>query len=82
MVVPPAPVGDQCESGGRGPDLVFPKRWYLLTGRGEATAKRIVNTSLVVFALSTLAYVLFNFVILTEIGVALNLPWESSRLWN
>lgn len=44
--------------------------------------KRIVNTSLVVFALSTLAYVLFNFVILTEIGVALNLPWESSRLWN
>jgi len=43
--------------------------------------KRIINTSLVVFSLSALAYVVFNFVILTEIGVALNLPWESSRLW-
>ena len=44
--------------------------------------KRIINTSLLVFSLSTIAYILFNFVILTEIGVALNLPWESSRLWN
>ena len=44
--------------------------------------KRIINTSLLVFSLSTIVYILFNFVILTEIGVALNLPWESSRLWN
>lgn len=44
--------------------------------------KRIINTSLLVFSLSTMAYILFNFVILTEIGVALDLPWESSRLWN
>lgn len=44
--------------------------------------KRIVNTSLVVFLLSTITYIVFNFVVLTEIGVALDLPWESSRLWN
>ena len=44
--------------------------------------KRIINTSLLVLSFSVIAYVLFNFVILTEIGVALNLPWESSRLWN
>ena len=44
--------------------------------------KRIINTSLLVFSLSIITYILFNFVILTEIGVALNLPWESSRLWN
>jgi hypothetical protein len=44
--------------------------------------KRIINTSLLVFSLSIIAYILFNFVILTEIGVALDLPWESSRLWN
>ena len=44
--------------------------------------KRIINTSLLVLSFSVVAYVLFNFVILTEIGVALNLPWESSRLWN
>ena len=44
--------------------------------------KRIFNTSLVVFTLSTLTYIVFNFIILTEVGVALDLPWESSRLWN
>ena len=44
--------------------------------------KRIFNTSLVVFTLSTLTYIVFNFIILTELGVALDLPWESSRLWN
>ena len=44
--------------------------------------KRIINTSLLVFSLSIITYILFNFVILTEIGVALDLPWESSRLWN
>ena len=43
---------------------------------------RIVNTSLVVVFLSLTAYLLFNFVILTEVGIALDLPWESSRFWN
>lgn len=43
---------------------------------------RIVNTSLVVLFLSLTAYLLFNFVILTEVGIALDLPWESSRFWN
>jgi len=27
-------------------------------------------------------YLLFNYVILTEIGILLGLEWESSRLWN
>ena len=44
--------------------------------------KRILNTSVVALTLAVLVYVVFNFVILTEFGVALNLPWESSRLWN
>jgi|TARA_Y100000813_G_scaffold195490_1_gene177367 hypothetical protein len=44
--------------------------------------KRIINTSLVVMMLAFVAYIVLNFVILTEVGVALNLPWESSRLWN
>ena len=51
-------------------------------GEVKRPRKRIINTSLLVFSLSTIAYILFNFVILTEIGVALDLPWESSRLWN
>lgn len=44
--------------------------------------RRIVNISILVFILALLAYILINFVILTEIGIALQLPWESSRLWN
>ena len=44
--------------------------------------KRIVNTSVVALTIAVLVYVVFNFIILTEIGVALDLPWESSRLWN
>lgn len=43
--------------------------------------KRIINTSIVVLSLALVAYIVFNFVILTELGVALDLPWESSRLW-
>ena len=43
--------------------------------------KRIINTSIVVLSLALMAYVVFNFIILTELGVALDLPWESSRLW-
>jgi hypothetical protein len=31
--------------------------------------------------LSLLLYLLFNYVILTEVGIALDLPWESSRFW-
>jgi hypothetical protein len=42
---------------------------------------RIVNTSLVVLILSTLIYLVFNYVVLTELGIALDLPWQSSRFW-
>ena len=42
---------------------------------------RIVNTSIVVVSMSLTAYLVFNFVILTEVGIALELPWESSRFW-
>ena len=43
--------------------------------------KRIINTSIVVLSLALVSYIVFNFIILTELGVALDLPWESSRLW-
>ena len=44
--------------------------------------KRIVNTSVVALTLAVLVYVVFNFIILTESGVALDLPWERRRWWN
>ncbi len=42
---------------------------------------RVVNTSLVVLIVAIMSYLVFNYVILTEIGIALDLPWESSRFW-
>lgn len=64
--------------------LVFYFRAQGVCSMEEAKRQRtrIVNTSLVVMFLSLTAYLLFNFVILTEVGIALDLPWESSRFWN
>jgi len=44
--------------------------------------QRVINTSLLVGTITVLLYLVFNFVILTELGIAMNLPWESSRIWD
>jgi len=44
--------------------------------------RRVLNTILLVSISSYLLYLLFNYVILTEIGILLGLPWESSRVWS
>ena len=44
--------------------------------------QRFMNTSLLVVLIFVLSYLVINYVILTELGIALNLPWESSRVWN
>ena len=41
--------------------------------------RKVINTSLLVLSLAYLLYLLFNYVILTELGIAVGLPWESSR---
>ena len=41
--------------------------------------RKIVNTSLLVLIVSYLTYLLLNYVILTEIGILLDLPWEETR---
>ena len=61
--------------------IYFRKQGICSLDEAKQQRQRIINTTLVVFILSALAYTVFNFVILTEIGIALNLPWESSRLW-
>lgn len=43
--------------------------------------RRVVNTTLLIISVSVASYLLFNHVILTEVGIALDLPWESSRFW-
>mgnify|MGYP001157231096 CR=1 FL=1 len=44
--------------------------------------RRVVNTSLAVFTATVLAYLVWNFVILEVIGLAIGLPWEDSAFWN
>ena len=44
--------------------------------------RKIINTFVLASISSYLLYLLFNYVILTEIGILLGIPWESSRFWN
>jgi len=44
--------------------------------------RKVVNTSLLIVIIAYLSYLLFNYVILTEVGILLGLEWESSRFWN
>ena len=44
--------------------------------------RKVINTSLLIIIIAYLSYVLFNYVILTEVGILLGLEWESSRFWN
>ena len=43
--------------------------------------RKIINTSILVIIIAYLSYLILNYVILTEIGILLGLPWESSRVW-
>ncbi|MBT60117.1 MAG: hypothetical protein CMA63_01010 [Euryarchaeota archaeon] len=47
--------------------------------QAKRNRRKIINTSLLVISVSYLMYLVFNYVILTELGIALGLPWESSR---
>ncbi len=44
--------------------------------------RKVLNTSILVVTVAFVSYLLFNYVILTEIGILLGLEWESSRFWN
>ena len=43
--------------------------------------RRIINTSLAAVFVAVTLYFVVNYVVLTEVGIALGLPWESSRFW-
>ena len=44
--------------------------------------RKVINTSLIIITIAYLSYLVFNYVILTEVGILLGLEWESSRFWN
>jgi hypothetical protein len=62
--------------------LYFRNNGICTLDQARRQRKRIINTSVLVVMLAFITYIVLNYVILTELGVALNLPWESSRLWN
>lgn len=62
--------------------VYFRKEGICTLNEVKRQRQRVINTSLVVGTITVLLYIVFNFVILTELGIAMDLPWESSRLWN
>ena len=44
--------------------------------------RKVINTSLLVLITAYVSYLIFNYVILTEVGILLGIEWESSRFWN
>ena len=44
--------------------------------------RRVVNTTLAVFTAAILTYLIWNFVILEIVGIAIGLPWEDSACCN
>ena len=43
---------------------------------------RIINTGMLVLLASLITYLIFNYVILELLGIAVGLPWEDDALWN
>ena len=44
--------------------------------------RRVVNVSLLVLTIAFVSYMIFNYVILEILGIAVGLPWEDDAFWN
>ena len=44
--------------------------------------RRVVNVSLLVLTIAFVSYMIFNYVILEILGIAVVLPWEDDAFWN
>ncbi|MAK97004.1 MAG: hypothetical protein CL996_05880 [Euryarchaeota archaeon] len=44
--------------------------------------RRVVNVSLLVITIAFVSYMIFNYVILEILGIAVGLPWEDDAFWN
>ena len=44
--------------------------------------RRVLNVSLLVITIAFVSYMLFNYVILEILGIAVGLPWEDDAFWN
>lgn len=62
--------------------LFFRKQGICTLDEAKKNQQRIINTSLAAFTITILSYLVWNFVILEILGIALGLPWEDSAFWN
>jgi bacteriorhodopsin len=60
----------------------FRKRGICSLDDAKKNQRRVINTSLAVFTITIGFYLLWNYVILEIIGIAIGLPWEESAFWN
>ena len=62
--------------------IYFRTRGICTLDEAKREKRRIVNTSLAVFAASVISYLVWNYVILELVGIALGLPWDHASFWN
>jgi len=60
----------------------FRKRGICTLDDAKKNQRRIINTSLAVFTITIISFLIWNYVILEIIGIAIGLPWEESAFWN
>tara|TARA_B100000003_G_scaffold66684_1_gene59558 strand:+ start:5413 stop:5817 length:405 start_codon:yes stop_codon:yes gene_type:complete len=62
--------------------IYFRNRGICSIEDAKKNSNKIVNISLAVFTASIIVYLIWNFVILEIVGIAIGLPWEDSAFWN
>ena len=62
--------------------LFFRNKGICTLNDAKKNKNRIINTTLMVFSLSIVVYLIWNFIVLELLGIAVGLPWEDSAFWN
>lgn len=62
--------------------LFFRNKGICTLNDAKKNKNRIINTTLMAFSLSIVVYLIWNFVVLELLGIAVGLPWEDSAFWN
>jgi hypothetical protein len=44
--------------------------------------RKVINTTLLTFTIAIITYLIWNFIVLEILGIAVGLPWEDSAFWN
>ena len=60
----------------------FNKQGICTLDEAKRQRKYIVNTSLFVVTTTIIFYLIWNYVILELLGIAVGLPWEEDAFWN